>query len=191
MKEQYKVIAIIGIFGIIIIGGYGIWFNFLINNPTEPFEPYEPFPPYDPPPDDPPDDPPDSKIEVDATGTVYYIVDGDTYDQSGLSDGDRVRLADIDCPESYENGYQEAKDYLTLLIYDKFVYVDIDDIYGTGYYGRWICVVYVRYNSTHVLNVNYAIVLNGFGVIDDYYNEFDPYNWQLYYYYEAWGKNPK
>lgn len=181
MRKLHGAIIIIG-FTVIIIFGYGFWFNYLLNNPAEPFEDPDPFPPYDPP--DPPDDPPDSGIEVDATGTVYYIVDGDTYDQSGLSDGDRVRLADIDCPESYESGYQEAKDYLTLLIYDKFVYVDIDDIYGTGYYGRWICVVYVRYNSTHVLNVNYAMVLNGFAVIDNYYNEFNPYNWNLYYYHE-------
>lgn len=73
-----------------------------------------------------------SEIEIDASGTVYNIVDGDTYDQSGLSDGDRVRLADIDAPESDIN----AENYLSSLIYDKFVYVDIDDIYGKGYYDR-------------------------------------------------------
>jgi len=101
--------------------------------------------------------------------------------QSGLSDGDRVRLADIDAPESDIN----AKNYLSSLIYDKFVYVDIDDIYGKGYYDRWICVVYVRHNSTHVLNVNYAMVLNGYAVIDNYYNEFNPYDWKLYYYHKV------
>ncbi|MCK4383160.1 MAG: thermonuclease family protein [Candidatus Lokiarchaeota archaeon] len=122
-----------------------------------------------------------SEIEIDASGTVYNIVDGDRYDQSGLSDGDRVRLADIDAPESDIN----AENYLSSLIYDKFVYVDIDDIYGKGYYDRWICVVYVRHNSTHVLNVNYAMVLNGYAVIDNYYNEFNPYDWKLYYYHKV------
>lgn len=122
-----------------------------------------------------------SEIEIDASGTVYNIVDGDTYDQSGLSDGDRVRLADIDAPESDIN----AENYLSSLIYDKFVYADIDDIYGKGYYDRWICVVYVRHNSTHVLNVNYAMVLNGYAVIDNYYNEFNPYDWKLYYYHKV------
>lgn len=128
---------------------------------------------------------PISEIEINATGTVYYIVDGDTYDQNGLSGGDRVRLADIDCPESYEVGYQEAKDYLYLLIYNEFVYLDIDDINGTGLYGRWIGIVYVRYNSTHVLNVNYALIVGGYAIIDNYYNEFNPYNWKLYYYHKA------
>ena len=137
-----------------------------------------------PPPESPPPESPTSEIEIDATGTVYYIVDGDTYDQNGISGGDRVRLADIDCPESYEAGYQEAKDYLYLLIYDELVYLDIDDIYGTGPYGRWIGIVYVRYNSTHVLNVNYALVVGGYAIIDDYNNEFNPYNWKLYYYHK-------
>ena len=34
--------------------------------------------------------------EIDRTGTVTYIVDGDTLDVSGVG---RIRLADIDCPE--------------------------------------------------------------------------------------------
>ncbi len=125
-----------------------------------------------------------SEIEVDDTGTVYYIVDGDTYDQDGLPDTDRVRLADVDSPESYETGYQAAKDYLYALIYGEFIYLDIDDVYGTGPYGRWICIAYIRHNSTHVLNVNQALVDAGHAIIDDYSNEFNPYSWKLYYYHK-------
>ena len=42
---------------------------------------------------------------------------------------------------------------------DCYCKIDIDDIYGTDPYGRWVGVVYVRYNSTHCLNVNYALYL--------------------------------
>lgn len=72
-----------------------------------------------------------------------------------------------------------------MLIYNEIVYLDIDDIYGTDPYGRWVGVCYVRHNSTHVINVNKAMLLEGHAVIDNYYNEFNPYNWKLYYYHEA------
>ncbi len=38
--------------------------------------------------------------EIDETGTVYNIVDGDTVDVTSVG---RIRLADIDCPESGES----------------------------------------------------------------------------------------
>ena len=173
IKKRYSIFIIIGAF-------IGMLLLFIPFTPTD--SPY--IPPYEPP-YDPPDDPPlESEIEVDAHGNVYYIVDGDTYDQNGISgEGNRVRLADIDCPETYESGYQEAKDHLRDLIYNLNVYLDIDDIYGTDYYGRWVGIVYVRHNSTHVLNVNYEMYISGNAVIDDYYNEFNPYNWKMYYYH--------
>lgn len=167
IKALYLIIIISGVF---IVATLGFVFIPIMLRNTQ-------APPDVPPP--PP--PPTSEIEVDDTGTVYYIVDGDTYDQSGLPDTDRVRLADIDSPESYEAGYQEAKDYLYSLIYGEFLYVDIDDVYGKGYYGRWICVVYVRIDSDTVMNVNYKMVLEGHAVIDNYDNEFNPYGWKLYY----------
>ncbi len=37
--------------------------------------------------------------EIDSTGTAYYIVDGDTLDVTSVG---RIRLADIDTPESGE-----------------------------------------------------------------------------------------
>ncbi len=166
IKSTYLVLIIVSVFFIATLG--------FVYIPTLLKDTYTP-------PDDPP---PTSEIEVDAYGSVYYIVDGDTYDQNGISGtGDRVRLADVDSPESYETGYQEAKDYLYDKIYDKYVYLDIDDIYGTDPYGRWVGVVYVRYNSTHCLNVNYALYLSGNAVIDNYNNEFNPYSWKLYYYH--------
>ena len=65
------------------------------------------------------------------------------------------------------------------------VYLDIDDLGSPrDPYNRIIAVVYKRYNSTHLLNVNKWLVDNGYANITDYTdNEFDPYTWKLYVYY--------
>jgi endonuclease YncB( thermonuclease family) len=44
-----------------------------------------------------------SSIEVDATGIVTKVTDGDTFD---VEDIGTVRLADINTPASNESGYQ-------------------------------------------------------------------------------------
>jgi len=115
--------------------------------------------------------------EFDAITVVSSITDGDTFETT--SEG-TVRLADIDAPEYYEYGYQDAKDFLVSLIYGKTVYLDIDDIYRTGTYGRLICVVYVEHNTTHYINVNKALLAGNYAVIANYDNEFNPSTWTLY-----------
>jgi hypothetical protein len=115
--------------------------------------------------------------EFDAITVASSITDGDTFETT--SEG-AIRLADIDAPEYYEYGYQDARDFLVSLIYGKTVYLDIDDIYGTGPYGRLICVVYVEHNTTHYINVNKALLVEDHAVIANYDNEFNPYTWALY-----------
>ena len=116
--------------------------------------------------------------DVDKTCTVARVIDGDTFI---LHSGETVRLADVDCPEYNENGYSEATDYLTGLINGEFVYLDIDDVSRTDSYGRLVCVVYVEYNSTHCINVNKALLANGYAVEWDHSdNEFNPSTWQEY-----------
>jgi micrococcal nuclease len=118
-----------------------------------------------------------SSGEIDATAVVDWVIDGDTFDTTS---GDRVRLADVDTPEYGEPGYYDARDFLITLVEGKLVYLDIDDVYGTDKYGRLICVVYVEFNSTHFLNVNKALLVEGVAVIRNYDNEFNPYIWTLY-----------
>jgi endonuclease YncB( thermonuclease family) len=115
--------------------------------------------------------------EIDATAVVSSVIDGDTFDTS--SEG-RIRLADIDAPEYWESGYDDAKDFLVSLIDDKTVYLDIDDVYWTDKYGRLVCVVYVEYNSTHAENVNKVLLVEGHATIWDFHNEFAPATWNLY-----------
>ncbi|RLG16595.1 hypothetical protein DRN63_04025 [Nanoarchaeota archaeon] len=116
--------------------------------------------------------------EVDMIAEVYKVVDGDTFD--AFPSG-RVRLADVNTPEVGEPGYKEAKDALTSLLLNRKVYLDIDDLYVMDRYNRLICLVFVDYNSTHVLNVNKWLLENGYAEISDYPNEFNPNTWKLYY----------
>ncbi len=119
-------------------------------------------------------------FEVDKTGLVTRVVDGDTIDVDGVG---RIRLADITTPEVGQPGATEATDYTSSLVSDKTVYLDIDDVYGKDQYGRWVAVVYVRHNSTHLLNINEALLEGGYAVVWDFPNEFDPNIWSLYVYY--------
>lgn len=122
--------------------------------------------------------------EVDEIVAVTKVIDGDTFDVT-VTNGTRfrVRLADVDANESGEVGYVEAKEYLCGLILGKTVYLDVDDLYVWDFEGkgdRLVCVAYVDYNSTHWENVNKALVSEGYAVIDNYPNEFNPYSWVLY-----------
>lgn len=114
----------------------------------------------------------------DMTAVVSQVVDGDTFHTTS---GDKIRLADIDAPEVGQPGANEATNALISFVGGKTVYLDIDYISRTDQYGRLVCVVYVDYNSTHVENVNKALLVEGVAVIWDHKNnEFDPYTWTLY-----------
>ena len=119
-----------------------------------------------------------SSGEIDETTVVSWVIDGDTFNTTS---GERIRLADINAPEQGESGYYEARDFLISSVYDKQVYLDIDDISRTDPYGRLVCVVYVDYNSTYVKNVNKALLVEGVAVTWNFTNnEFNPYTWTLY-----------
>lgn len=119
-------------------------------------------------------------IEFDHISTVNHIQDGDTF---AMESGQWVRLADVDTPESGQIGYYEAETYLSDLIYQKKVYLDIDDVYTYDYEGtgnRLVCVVYVPFNDTHYINVNKALLVTRHANTYEFYNEFTPSEWRLY-----------
>jgi endonuclease YncB( thermonuclease family) len=115
--------------------------------------------------------------ENDKTVLVSTVIDGDTF---YAVSGDMIRLADIDAPEQGEPGYDDARNLLTSLVYNRQVYLDIDDISKTDTYGRLVCVVYSEHNSTHLKNVNKALLAGGAAALWDHSNEFNPYLWTLY-----------
>ncbi|MDT8782390.1 MAG: thermonuclease family protein [Candidatus Bathyarchaeota archaeon] len=116
-------------------------------------------------------------INIDRIAVVELVWDGDTLK---LDSGDWVRFADVDAPEDDEAGYAEAKSYVANLVEGKTVYLDIDSKTVTDSYGRLVCVVYYDYSSTEYGNLNKALLVNGFAVVDDYdTNVFDPATWTL------------
>jgi hypothetical protein len=116
--------------------------------------------------------------EIDQTSQVTSVTDGDTF----RIPNDRVRLADINAPENgTEPGFSIAKYALANMVGGKTVYLDTDQRSGRDPYGRLMAVVYVGYNSTHYLNVNKALLVQGVAVEDDFTNnEFSPSAWTLY-----------
>ncbi|MFH1801481.1 MAG: thermonuclease family protein [archaeon] len=86
---------------------------------------------------------------------VTYVVDGDTLD---INTGERVRLICIDTPETYENYYQEAKDYLKILTLNKEIRLE-KDVSETDRYGRILRYIYL----TDGTFVNELIVKQGYG----------------------------
>lgn len=125
-----------------------------------------------------------TNIKIDFSGNVDFIIDGDTFDVTlNNSTRYRVRMADINAVELEEEGYAEAREYLRGLIYEKTVYLDVDDQYvyenhGTG--NRLVCVTYLEYNSTHLMNVNKALNEAGHAKLRNYDNQFSPYEWSLF-----------
>lgn len=112
-------------------------------------------------------------VSIDLIGTCTRVIDGDTFE---LSSGLRVRLADIDAPESDESGYTTSTNALSSWILGETVYLDIDDMFQTDIYGRYVCIVYVESGNGYA-NINNALLATGYAELDDYYNEFDPSVW--------------
>ena len=79
-------------------------------------------------------------------------MDGDTFD---VTAGYRIRLADIDCPERARR-----------------------DMNGEG--DRIVCMAYLKFNESHFLNINQAMLESGYAMVDDIPNSFRPLDWRLY-----------
>jgi len=85
----------------------------------------------------------------------------------------------INTPELSTAEGQRAKVALEALLLGRRVCLDVDDLYKTDRYGRFIAVAYLDYNETHWLNVNQWLVERGYVAYVDYPNELHP-PWPLY-----------
>lgn len=123
----------------------------------------------------------------EAYGRVTKVIDGDTIDvqlqDSPISeDLIRVRLADIDCPETRGpkacQAGKEATNYTRAWLLSSYVFLDLDDKTGKDPYGRWVAVVYLSEDGKPGRNFNKMLVDSGHARIDDFKNnEFDPGSW--------------
>lgn len=125
---------------------------------------------------------------LDGEASVLRVVDGDTIVVdlrpasrfSALAGEQRIRLADINAPELSTQEGRASAEALRGLLHGRIVYVDIDDKGVKDRHGRIVAIVFLKYNETHLLNVNKWLVENGYAQIWDHENEFDPRTWTLY-----------
>jgi len=126
----------------------------------------------------------------EAYGVVTNIVDGDTFDVTIekadsriFSSVERIRLADVNSPEMNTSTGPAAKDFTFAVLMNKRVYLDIDDLSGSGRdaYGRLICVAYLTgiYGQPMTSpSFNRMIVESGHARLENSTNnEFDPDDW--------------
>jgi endonuclease YncB( thermonuclease family)/methylphosphotriester-DNA--protein-cysteine methyltransferase len=141
-------------------------------NQTNPSQEPSPTPSPSPSPTPSPE-PETTTIHIDRISYCVSVIDGDTIE---ICHEIRVRLADIDAPESYETGYEISKNALKSRVLEKRVFLDID---GTDGHGRYVCVLYVISGSRYK-NVNCELVEAGYAVYDDHENAFDPNSWYMF-----------
>ena len=123
----------------------------------------------------------------EAYGRVVKVVDGDTIDvqlQDSLLSEDliRVRLADIDCPETRGSKACEAgknaSAYTRSWLLSTYIFMDLDNKTGKDQYDRWVAVAYLSEDGVPGRNFNKMLVDAGHAEIKDFENnEFDPGSW--------------
>jgi endonuclease YncB( thermonuclease family) len=126
----------------------------------------------------------------EAYGTVTNIVDGGTFDlevekaDPRIADRlERVRLADVDCPDMKTEDGPASRDFTYAVLQGRRVYLDIDDHSPTGRdsQGNLVCQVYLAGAYGQLLaaqNFNRLLVDSGHARLDNSTdNEFDPQYW--------------
>jgi endonuclease YncB( thermonuclease family) len=82
---------------------------------------------------------------------ISNVIDGDTV---VVNNTRVIRLARIDTPEYYEDGYKEAKDFM-LQYLGHNITLDCED--ELGYYGREICEVYYNGKSLNEMILSHNL----------------------------------
>ena len=95
--------------------------------------------------------------EIELTGKVNHVVDGDTLDINDI----RIRLSLVDTPERGDPGFKEATQFVVKLCLGENAEVDMDDGQRRGSFGREIGVVYCDGK-----NLNEQLMDNNLGIID-------------------------
>ena len=123
----------------------------------------------------------------EAMGRVTKVIDGDTFDvqlqdSSLYEDLIRVRLADIDCPETRGSKACEAgknaSAYTRSWLLSTYIFLDLDDKTGKDQYDRWVAVAYLSEDGVPGRNFNKMLVDAGYAEKKDFKNnEFNPETW--------------
>lgn len=103
-------------------------------------------------------------VTAQLTGKVVSVADGDTFTLLNGTVQTRIRLHGIDCPEKGQDFSNVAKDFLSALVFEQAVKVDVKD---TDRYGRTIGIVYVQDS----INVNVELLKAGLAWHYRYYDQ--------------------
>ncbi len=129
-----------------------------------------------------------SGVPEEAVGRVVSVISGNSLGvQMLISDPrtnnvDSIKLADIASPSTVTPEGKAAQKYARSLLWNKTVYLDIDDSTSSGRneWSQLICVVYLVDSEYRPIwpPVNRIIVDAGYAKVDDdKKNEFDPGEW--------------
>jgi hypothetical protein len=129
-----------------------------------------------------------SGVPEEAVGRVVSVISGNSLGvQMLISDprtnnGDSIKLADIASPSTVTPEGKAAQKYVRSLLWNKTVYLDIDNSTSSGRneWSQLICVVYLVDSEYRPIwpPVNRIIVDMGYAKVDDdKKNEFDPSTW--------------
>ena len=129
----------------------------------------------------------------EAYGMVTNVVDGSTFDVT-IEKADprisysveRISLADVKSPEIDTVQGPAARDFTFAVLMNKRVYLDIDELSGSGSgrddFGRLVCVAYITGIYGQPLaypNFNQMLLDSGHASLENSTsNEFDPQDWQ-------------
>ena len=110
----------------------------------------------------------DYEKEIEWEIYVSEIIDGDTFK---MNTGKTVRLLCVDAPETDEEGYTEATEFLKSLILHKEVRLEkAETLNQTDKYKRTLAFVYVNNLGKEVF-INKLIISAGFSSIYEYGDE--------------------
>ncbi len=113
-------------------------------------------------------------IQTDKTGTVTSVIDGSSFT---INTGETIKLAEITTPASGDAGFESARSYLANLIEAKTLFLDVDTRVVTDQ-GKFLCVAYLDYNSSHYENINQAMLENHYAApTTTRTTEFNPSTW--------------
>ena len=129
-----------------------------------------------------------SGVPEEAVGRVVSVISGDSLGIEMLipdartNNVDSIKLADIASPSTVTPEGKAAQKYAYSLLWNKTVYLDIDDntTSGRNEWSQLICVVYLIDSEYRPIwpPVNRIIVDMGYAKVDDdKKNEFDPTSW--------------
>ncbi|MBT4334242.1 hypothetical protein HOD61_00275 [archaeon] len=96
---------------------------------------------------------------------VTNVIDGDTLDALIDGETERIRLSGINTPEKGDCYYIEAKDELSKLVLNKYIYLEKDRT-DKGKYGRLLRYIYFENKM-----INEDLVEEGYAKVFDKYKD--------------------